>query len=50
MGSTFTISNLGMYGVSHFSAIINQPNAAILSVAATVKNRSLSIMKSLFVR
>ncbi|MCD8556727.1 MAG: dihydrolipoamide acetyltransferase [Bacteroides graminisolvens] len=37
MGSTFTISNLGMYGVSHFSAIINQPNAAILSVAATVK-------------
>lgn len=37
VGSTFTISNLGMYGVSHFTAIINQPNAAILSVASTVK-------------
>ncbi|MDP4270525.1 MAG: 2-oxo acid dehydrogenase subunit E2, partial [Bacteroidota bacterium] len=36
-GSTFTISNLGMYGVSHFTAIINQPNAAILSVSSTVK-------------
>lgn len=34
-GSTFTISNLGMYGVDEFSAIINQPNAAILSVAST---------------
>lgn len=37
VGSTFTISNLGMYGVSHFTAIINQPNAAILSVSSTVK-------------
>lgn len=35
MGSTFTISNLGMYGVEHFTAIINQPNAAILSVSST---------------
>lgn len=35
VGSTFTISNLGMYGVDHFTAIINQPNAAILSVAST---------------
>lgn len=34
-GSTFTISNLGMYAVDEFSAIINQPNAAILSVAST---------------
>ncbi len=34
-GSTFTISNLGMYGVEHFTAIINQPNAAILSVSST---------------
>ncbi len=34
-GSTFTISNLGMYGVDNFTAIINQPNAAILSVATT---------------
>ena len=33
-GSTFTISNLGMYGISSFTSIINQPNAAILSVGA----------------
>ncbi|NRA57179.1 MAG: 2-oxo acid dehydrogenase subunit E2, partial [Phycisphaerales bacterium] len=33
-GATFTISNLGMFGVSHFTAIINPPNAAILAVGA----------------
>jgi len=32
--STFTISNLGMFGVSDFTAIINPPNAAILAVGA----------------
>ncbi|MDV7188588.1 2-oxo acid dehydrogenase subunit E2 [Lutibacter sp. TH_r2] len=31
-GSTFTVSNLGMFGVDHFTSIINQPNSAILSV------------------
>lgn len=36
-GSTFTISNLGMYGVSSFGPIINQPNSAILGVSATVE-------------
>lgn len=36
-GSTFTISNLGMFGVETFSSIINQPNTAILSVAATMQ-------------
>lgn len=35
--STFTISNLGMYGVSHFTAIINPPNAAILAVGAAIE-------------
>ena len=30
-GSTFTISNLGMFGIESFTSIINQPNAAILS-------------------
>ena len=30
--STFTISNLGMFGVDHFTAIINPPNAAILAI------------------
>ena len=33
-GGTFTVSNLGMYGVRNFSAIINPPQAAILSVGA----------------
>jgi pyruvate dehydrogenase E2 component (dihydrolipoamide acetyltransferase) len=36
-GSTFTISNLGMFGVEHFTAIINPPNSAILAVGAAVK-------------
>ena len=31
-GSTFTISNLGMFGIESFTSIINQPNSAILSV------------------
>jgi pyruvate dehydrogenase E2 component (dihydrolipoamide acetyltransferase) len=31
-GGTFTISNLGMYGIQHFTAIINPPHAAILAV------------------
>ena len=31
-GSTFTISNLGMFGIKSFTSIINQPNSAILSV------------------
>jgi pyruvate dehydrogenase E2 component (dihydrolipoamide acetyltransferase) len=34
--STFTISNLGMFGVSHFTAIINPPNTAILAVGAAL--------------
>jgi len=33
-GGTFTISNLGMYGIDHFTAIINPPEAAILAVGA----------------
>ncbi|HHN78757.1 MAG TPA: hypothetical protein ENK11_08830 [Phycisphaerales bacterium] len=35
--STFTISNLGMFGVDHFTAIINPPNAAILAVGRAVE-------------
>lgn len=35
-GSTFTISNLGMFGIESFTSIINQPNSAILSVGAIV--------------
>jgi pyruvate dehydrogenase E2 component (dihydrolipoamide acetyltransferase) len=33
-GGSFTISNLGMYGISQFSAIINPPQACIMAVGA----------------
>jgi len=47
-GGGFSISNMGMFGVSHFDAIINPPQAAILAVAAgqkrpVVKNDALAI-------
>jgi pyruvate dehydrogenase E2 component (dihydrolipoamide acetyltransferase) len=31
-GATFTVSNLGMYGIRQFTAIVNPPQAAILAV------------------
>ena len=34
-GGTITVSNLGMFGVSHFTAIINSPQSCILAVGAT---------------
>jgi pyruvate dehydrogenase E2 component (dihydrolipoamide acetyltransferase) len=36
-GSTFTISNLGMFGITEFTSIINQPNSAIMSIGAIVE-------------
>ena len=47
-GSTFTISNLGMFGIDEFTAIINEPNACILAVGgikqtAVVKNGELAV-------
>lgn len=36
-GSTFTVSNLGMFGIEEFTSIINQPNSAILSVGAIIE-------------
>ncbi len=47
-GGGFSISNMGMYGVSHFAAIINPPQAGILAVGAgtqraVVKNGALAI-------
>lgn len=47
-GSTFTVSNLGMFGIEDFTSIINAPNSAILSVGAitqqaVVKNNVLAI-------
>ena len=35
--TTFTISNLGMFGVDNFTAIINPPNSAILAVGAAIE-------------
>ncbi|KAI0639746.1 dihydrolipoamide acetyltransferase [Trametes polyzona] len=34
-GGTFTVSNLGMFGINHFTAIINPPQSCILAVGAT---------------
>ena len=39
-GGTFTVSNLGMFGVTHFGAIINPPEPGILAVGATVQRGS----------
>lgn len=36
-GSTFTVSNLGMFGIKEFTSIINQPNSAILSVGTIIQ-------------
>ncbi|KAG8802568.1 pyruvate dehydrogenase complex dihydrolipoamide acetyltransferase component (E2) [Serendipita sp. 398] len=35
-GGTFTVSNMGMYGISHFTAIINTPQSCILAVSSPV--------------
>ena len=37
-GSTFTVSNLGMFDIQEFTSIINQPNSAILSVGSIQQN------------
>jgi pyruvate dehydrogenase E2 component (dihydrolipoamide acetyltransferase) len=36
-GGTFTVSNLGMFGIDHFEAIINPPESCILAVGAVKK-------------
>jgi pyruvate dehydrogenase E2 component (dihydrolipoamide acetyltransferase) len=36
-GGTFSVSNLGMFGIEHFTAVINTPEAAILAVGAAMK-------------
>jgi pyruvate dehydrogenase E2 component (dihydrolipoamide acetyltransferase) len=41
-GATFTVSNLGMLGVTHFTAMINPPQAAILAVGA-VERRVVAV-------
>lgn len=41
-GGTFTISNLGMYGIDQFNAILNPPQSAILAVGRVIKTPSVS--------
>jgi pyruvate dehydrogenase E2 component (dihydrolipoamide acetyltransferase) len=36
-GATFTVSNLGMFGVDSFTAVVNPPQAAILAVGAVLQ-------------
>ena len=36
-GGTFTLSNLGMYGIDRFNAIVNPPQSAILAVGRIIK-------------
>ncbi|NWF92268.1 MAG: 2-oxo acid dehydrogenase subunit E2 [Syntrophaceae bacterium] len=48
-GSTFTLSSLGMYGVEEFTAIINQPESAILAVGA-ILDRPVAINKEVLIR
>ncbi|MDX9972749.1 MAG: dihydrolipoamide acetyltransferase family protein [FCB group bacterium] len=48
-GNTFTISNLGGFGVDHFTAIINQPDSAILAVGQ-IKDRPVVIDGGIHVR
>ena len=48
-GGTFTISNLGMYGIEQFVAVLNPPQAAILAVGAT-EDRAVVVDGELVVR
>ena len=48
-GSTFTISNLGAWGIEEFTAIINPPNAAILAIGAA-ESRAVVIDKQIVIR
>jgi pyruvate dehydrogenase E2 component (dihydrolipoamide acetyltransferase) len=49
-GGTFTVSNLGMYGIERFGAIINPPQAAILSVGALMKKPAVDELGRLVAR
>jgi pyruvate dehydrogenase E2 component (dihydrolipoamide acetyltransferase) len=49
-GGTFTISNLGMFGVSSFIAVINPPESAILALGATAKRAVANASDQVVVR
>jgi len=48
-GGTFTISNLGMFGIEEFTAIINPPNSAILAVGAAIAS-AVVVDKAIVIR
>jgi len=48
-GNTFTVSNLGAFGVDHFTAIINQPDSAIIAVGQ-MKDRVVAIDGAIHIR
>jgi len=48
-GSTFTLSSLGMYGVEEFTAIINQPESAILAVGS-ILDKPVALHKEIVIR
>ncbi len=48
-GNTFTVSNLGAFGVDHFTAIINQPDSAILAVGQ-IKDRVIALDGGIHIR
>ncbi len=48
-GNTFTVSNLGPYGVDHFTAIINQPDSAIIAIGQ-IKDRVVVIDGGIHIR
>jgi pyruvate dehydrogenase E2 component (dihydrolipoamide acetyltransferase) len=49
-GSTFTISNLGAWGIEEFTAIINPPNAAILAIGAAEARAIVDANRQIVVR
>ena len=48
-GGTFSISNLGMFGITEFTAVINPPEAAILAVG-TVEDRVVAVNGEMTIR
>ena len=48
-GNTFTVSNMGVYGIDHFTAIINQPDSAILAIGA-IKDQVVAINGGICIR
>jgi pyruvate dehydrogenase E2 component (dihydrolipoamide acetyltransferase) len=50
VGGTFTISNLGMFGINSFIAVINPPESAILALGATIKRAIINNKDEIIIR